>query len=690
MGFLSGVLGGGEARAKAGGSFHVSQTPPGWVDSLSGWETATGLRINPDNSLEIGAVYACVRVLSESVAQLPLLLYRSRADGSRERARTHRLYQLLRYQPNPEMTAFEFREALMGHLLTWGNAYAEIEFDGAGRVLALWPLRPDRMRVERGEGGGLRYIYRLSRPDADTGDLEKSLAAWRVFHLRGLSSDGIIGYSPVRLQRLGISLARATEEFGGRFFGNDARPGGVLEHPGHLSDDAHERLRKSWETRHQGLSRSHRLAILEEGMKFHEIGLPPEDAQFLGTRKYQRSEIAGWFRVPPHMIGDLERATFSNIEHQGIEFVTASLAPWLVRWEQRIWAQLLSSRERAEGYFAEHLVDSLLRGDIQSRYAAYAQGRQNGWLSANDIRRLENMDPIPGGDVYLVPLNMIPAGQAGALGSLEGRGEGNPGHFRGNIPPAGETRSIPAAAWAAARSRHRLMLAHRGVYADALGRVFRREANDIGNAARRFFKQRDMPSFWVWLADFYREHTGFIIQQLRPVAEGYGALVDAETRRELGLDEGEGLSENLIRFIQSYLTAYASRHVIRNEEQLRAALLRAIEEGRAEMEALNEVFDDWRRNKPGQVGDEESVRFGNAMAKAGYGLAGVLALRWVSMGDSCPYCAALNGMVIDIQHDFLAAGEDFQPDGAERPLNPNRNVGHPPAHAGCDCMVVAG
>lgn len=384
-------------------AFHPSQEPPGWFNSMfSAWATASGISVTPETALSTTAVFACIRVLAESVASLPLIMYRRLDARSKEKAPDHPLYTLLHNQPNPEMTSLEFRETLMGHLGGWGNAYADIELDGSGRVMALWPLLPNKIEKISRENGELIYHYRV--PDSVGGEVRK-LRGEQVFHLRGLGSNGIVGYSPIQLHRQAIGLAQATEAFGASFFGNGALPGLVLEHPGELSKDAHDRLTESWNEAHSGINRAHRMAILEEGMKVEKIGIPPEDAQFIQTRKFQVNEIARIYRIPPHFVGDLEHATFSNIEHQGIEFVVHTLRPWLVRWEQSIWSKLLLPRERDE-FFAEFNADGLLRGDIASRYTAYATGRNGGWLSRNDIREKENMNSIPGGDDYLTPLNM--------------------------------------------------------------------------------------------------------------------------------------------------------------------------------------------------------------------------------------------------------------------------------------------
>lgn len=384
-------------------SFHPSQEPPGWVNSMfTAWATASGISITPDTALQTTAVFACIRVLAESVASLPLVVYRRLDARSKEKAPDHPLYELLHDQPNPEMTSFELRETLMGHLGGWGNAYADIEVDGRGRLMALWPLLPNKIERIRRENGELIYYYRV--PESVGGEVRK-LRGEMVLHLRGLGSNGISGYSPIQLHRQAIGLAQAAEQFGATFFKNNAKPAFVLEHPGQLGEKANKNLRESWEALHSGLDQSHRMAILEEGMKLQTIGIPPDDAQFIQTRKFQVNEIARIYRIPPHLIGDLEHATFSNIEHQAIEFVVHTLRPWLVRWEQAIRSKLFLPRERSE-FFAEFNVDGLLRGDILSRYNAYSVGRNGGWLSRNDIREKENQNPIPGGDDYLTPLNM--------------------------------------------------------------------------------------------------------------------------------------------------------------------------------------------------------------------------------------------------------------------------------------------
>jgi len=677
MGILARVF---ERRASASGSFHVSQEPPGWVEKLSGWTTATSRQVTPDNALEVTAVFAAVRILAESVASLPLPLYRRvQLNGrqGKERARAHPLYRILHDAPNSEMSSFTFRETLMGHVTTWGNAYAEIEVNNAGDVAALWPLRVDKMERIAREAGRLKYYYRL--PDSIGSTLIK-LDADRIFHVKGLSSNGLQGYSPIQLARQAVGLALSTEEFGGRFFANGARPGVVLEHPGELSKEAHERLKSSWEERHQGLEHAHRVAILEEGMTVKEVGLPPESAQFLQTRKFQLNEIARMFRIPPHMLADLDRATFGNIEHQSIEFVMHTLRPWLVRWEQEIWRTLLTPTER-QSLFAEHLVDALLRGDIAARYQAYATGRQNGWLSANDIREFENQNPIAGGDVYLVPLNMIPAGSAGeGLRSAE--------RPRDVTAPAVD---LEARSRRSALHRHRLEQANRSVYADVLARVLRRERNDVGNAASKMLAKRSHAEFDLWLEGFYEEHGRFVYDQVAPVATSYGELVSAAVGDEINeqpLSE-DGLTPEVQDWIHSYLAAHAARHGATSRMLIRETIDKAIASGEDPAQAVVLLLEGWPDQRAVLEAQNESVRFGNALAKFLYVGAGFVKVRWRAFGESCPYCTQLDGQVVGVQEFFLPAGVDFQPEGADYPLNPGHNIGHAPAHDGCDCMVTA-
>jgi len=365
--------------------------------------TSSGKSVNERTAMQTTAVYACVRILAETIASLPLHTYKHTERG-KEKATNHHLYHLLHDEPNPEMTSFVFRETLMGHLLLWGNAYAQIIRDGRGNVLSLYPLLPDRMVVDRTLAGELYYEYRN-----DTGSV--ILRRDEVLHIPGLGFDGLVGYSPIAMAKNAIGMALACEEYGAKLFANGANPGGVLEHPGVVKDP--KRIRDSWNAVYQGSENAHRIAVLEEGMKFQAIGIPPEQAQFLESRKFQLNEIARIFRIAPHLIGDLEKSSFSNIENQSREFVMYTLDPWVVRWEMALRKALLLRSEK-ENYFIKFNVDGLLRGDYASRMQGYSVGIQNGFLSPNDVRKLENLNTVEHGDVYAMNGNMLKLEDIGA------------------------------------------------------------------------------------------------------------------------------------------------------------------------------------------------------------------------------------------------------------------------------------
>ena len=414
MGIKS-LFGFGQARDKP-----VDKAADAGYSFLFG-RTTSGKPVNERTAMQTTAVYACGRILAEAIASLPLHVYEYQDDGGKKLVHDHPLYYLLHDEPNPEMTSFVFRETLMSHLLIWGNAYAQIIRDGAGRVLGLYPLLPDKMEVQRDDRGNIYYVY--SRNSDENPMLKEygniKLKAENVLHIPGLGFDGLIGYSPIAMAKNAVGMTLACEEYGASFFANGANPGGVLEHPGVLKDPS--KVRESWNSVYRGVNNAHKIAVLEEGMKYQQIGIPPEEAQFLETRKFQINEIARLYRIPPHMVGDLDKSSFSNIEQQSLEFVKYTLDPWVIRWEQSLQRSLLLPGEKGK-YFIKLNVDGLLRGDYQSRMNGYAVGRQNGWFSANDIREMENMNPIPdeeGGNLYLVNGAMTKLADAGAFAGAD-------------------------------------------------------------------------------------------------------------------------------------------------------------------------------------------------------------------------------------------------------------------------------
>lgn len=363
--------------------------------------SGSGKSVTAQTAIQLSTVYACVRVVSETVASLPLGVYEATDDGNLK-AGDHPLYHLLHDEPNAEMTSFVFREVMLAHLLLYGNSYSQIIRSGKNTVVGLYPLLPDHMDVDRDSKGNLTYTYTTS--DGKTVVIKPQ----DILHIPGLGFDGIIGYSPIALEKNAIGLGIASEEYGSKFFSNGARPSGILTHPNTVKNP--KAVRESWNSAYGGSSNSNRVAILEEGMTFTPLSIPNNEAQFLETRKFQVDEICRIFRVPPHLVGNLEHAAFSNIEHQSIDFAVHTIRPWLVRIEQSMNRALFTDQEKGR-FYVQFNIDGLMRGDYKSRMEGYAIARQNGWMSANDIRALENQNPIPkeeGGDAYLVNGNMIP------------------------------------------------------------------------------------------------------------------------------------------------------------------------------------------------------------------------------------------------------------------------------------------
>jgi HK97 family phage portal protein len=634
----------------------VLQNPPDWLRfSLGGSSSASGTTVNALTALGSPAVLAAVRILSSSIASLPLKVYR-RTDQGKEPDPEHPLYAVLYERPNTEQTSFEWRELLQIHLLLYGNAYCVIERDRAGRVIELWPLRPDQVFLSRPKSSGpIVYTWR------PTATPVRSFSAERILHIRWLCQDsGVLGVSPITLAREAIGLSLASEEYGGRFFSNNANPGGVITHPGELTDEAYKRLKESWEEQHQGLSRAHRAAILEEGMSWTQIGIAPEDAQFLETRKFQVTEIARIFGVQPHLLADLDRATFSNVEHQGTEFLTHTLMPWLVRWEQAIQTKLLAGQT----HFVKFGVQAFMRGDTAARVQFYSAGRQWGWLSANDIRELEDQNRIDGGDEYLTPINM----ESMASESI----------------PERRSRPLPSE-YRSAVSRSRLVAIFEPLFLDTAGRLIRAEVREVQNAVKRTLAARSEDDFRIWLDGYYGEDGELREMAARQLGPLYRSYVGATVTAALG--EAGSDAPGIVdaeEFILGLVAAFAARHAEQSRGQLLGVLAEPAQDPALVVEAR---LEEWQATRAEKIAKRETIRANRAAAKKAWQNSGVRRLRWVASGETCPYCSRLNGKIVGIDQHFVGAEETWEAEGRE-PLRIRRPVGHPPVHQGCDCDIV--
>jgi len=516
-----------------------------WGAFLGGSETASGERVTPEKAMALSAYFACVRNISEDVGKLPLKVYRRLHPRGKQGLPDHSLYGLLHDAPNPDMTAIAFRETLTHHALGWGGGFAEIERDNAGRPIAFWVIHPSRVKIKRNKAREI--VYEVHSEDLGVRE-PVTIAARNMLHIHGLGAAGISGYvvSVVGKEAIGVGLA--AQRFGGRFFGNSTRPSGVLRHPQTLSKDGHENLRKSWSEMH---SRENALkpAILEEGMEWQPMFIPPEEAQFLQTRQHEVEDVARWFRMPPHKIQHLLRATFSNIESQAIEYVGDTLMPWLVRWEQEIKRKCFDLESEAD-LFAEHLVGGLLRGDSQKRANYYRQMWNIGVYSQNDIREMENENPSENGDTYYVPRNMMPVEEALAGG--------------GNQPP-------PANAPANGNGRAQIVKAHYPLLQEAAARVITKETKALSRAAGKF--AGDLVAFEAWAEDFYQKHGAYYVEALMPPATAMCLLLEGPPR--------DTLKALLIDCTQAWIRA------------CRVGMLDAFRRGR-----VDELCEQWQQTLP--------------------------------------------------------------------------------------------
>jgi HK97 family phage portal protein len=472
--------------------------------------------ITPEISLTVSAVLAAFTILSEDLSSLPLILYQRRGRN-KFRAYDSIYYRLMHDQPNPEHTSMIFREFMVGHMLGWGNFFGQPIFDKSGDVVELWPLRPDRMTVKRFEGERI-YIYRTSEGK------ERVFLSEEILHIPAFGFDGLIGYSRIALARNAIGFTISTDKFGSKFFSNGANPGIIYKHPSELSDTAYDHLKESLDER-AGVDQSHRPIILEEGMSIERLGLPNDDSQFLETRKFQVSEIARIFRVPPHMIGDVERSTSwgSGIDSQEQGYVNHTLRPWATRIDQQLNSKLLLEQDRST-YYYEHLMEGLLRGDIATRYAAYVSAINTGFISRNEARERENMNPRKGLDAMLMPLNMTTVTQTTTGGGSDVEGS--------------DTEDTDSATASALEP----------LWRDAIARVLKREANDLSGASKRWQVKGQQEAYAEWIDQFYGvDHVAFMRKQFEPLVEAQRRLFDVDGAMQADVFIQEFLDERCMQ-----------------------------------------------------------------------------------------------------------------------------------------------
>ncbi len=485
---------------------------------VGGVPTITGVNVSENSALNFSAVSGCVRVRAESLAQLSLHLYKRTSRGA-DKATDHGLYYLVHDSPNIEMSSVHWREAGSGHHDTWGNSYSWIDLQrvgrGAGRIQQIYPLKPDRVRPYRDKvSNRLKYEYTLRKADGTEQTITYDMS--EILHVPGFGYDGVMGYSPVALIREAIGLGLATQEFGARFFGQGAHVDGVASYPQTVKEDQVKVIREAMQRDYAGLLKSHGLMVLSNGGTFTPVSMPLEDAQFLLTRKFQLEEIARMYRVPMPLLQNTDRATFSNIEQEFLEFVTTTMTPYCKEWEQVFNMRLLTQAERDEGYFLEFDLNSLLRGDSKARAEFYEKMILIGAFCPNDVleKENENKRTDPGGNAYLV----------GGTSGQKTTTTNTASNTTASAKAADE--KDPATQLAETHLKARL----EPVKAEAWLRIATREQKDIAQAAEKWAKKADPSGFVSWLSSYFGEHQEFCGRVLAPYYEALGEKTEAETQ----------------------------------------------------------------------------------------------------------------------------------------------------------------
>lgn len=624
-----------------------------WESALVDGVSATGKRVTPTQSMRVAAVYAAVRLLSESIASLPIDLIRR--EGNRRTVQDGPLAELLTQTPNPEQDAPDYYRTVMGWMLIEGNAYAYIERDARGTPVGLWPLPSTAVEIGRTPARQLFYNVKITTDVQVAGPVPESarVGPESILHYKAFGV-GAYGLSPIRQIREAVATSLAAQEYMGRFYAQDASPGGVVQVPDELSDTQFRRLEKQWNERHQGVSRSHLLAILEGGATWQKTGLAPQDAAFVATQKWETVEVARAFGIPPHMIGDVERSTSwgSGVAEQGIGFVTYTLTPWITRLEWVARRGLLAALDPQ--LRLRWRVDALQRGDTKSRYEGYQIGRNWGWLSANDIRTFEDLDPIDAGDTYLQPLNMVPADTP--------------------TPERGVRRARSAA------GRRRVTERFAALIADDDRRTAKLERAKVDKLVRAHLDARQPTDGFMEAVEALYAGTvsDAMTSRWRRTFALFAAAVATEAADDIGVD-----APDLDRWVAAYVTSHVDFRTARS-----VAKLRDLATGEDAAALIRSQLDDWVERRPAMTARRESTQMSRAAARETWRAVGVRQMVWVTSGG-CPICSDLDGRVVGIEEPFARRGDLMAGGDDQSDLRVGRDTFHPPLHDGCDCDIAA-
>ena len=661
-------------------------------DGVGGGTADSGAPVTQTSSMRLSAVYRCVRVLADSMGSLPLFVMRRQKPRGRVKATDHPLYPLLHLSPNVRHTSYSFRSVMQANVVLQGNGYAGIRRDRGGRIRDLWPIPATRVEVDPKPDGSVVYQVTVDGRRQAWGSEE-------ILHIPGMGFDGVKGLSVLQAAREGIGLGLSLQKYGANVFSRGGRVPGVIQtdRP-KLDDETRKNVAAGWDSSVGGVDNWHRPAIFPKGWEYKEIGIKPDDGQWVESKKLQILEICRYFGVNPHKVFGEWPATYANFEHSSLSHVIDTIQPWAICWEQELTRKLLTPAEQEEFFIAFYL-QGLLRGDTAARGQFYSTGRQWGWLSANDVRELEDQTDIGDqGDIYLVPFNMQDAAQVNASALP------TPAPTRTTLPavpaplssrvvqPAPEQRSSKFL-----KLRRRIRAAQRPLIEDRAALILKREIGAIEKELKKLTgsdgrNRRDLTSLRAAIDEFYSTHDAWSAEKMKTVLLGFAQLLEGTVADELNQEAKDDLSPAMEKFTRDYLERFGKRHASEGRLQILALIDEHEAAGDEEVAAeMQQRLDEWGKKRSGKIADNETVRFSSAGVKTLYLFGGVTVYRWAANPGACDFCQSLDGKIAGVQQNFVNAGEgvDGGPD-SEGKLTPSDNIGHPPLHGSCFCDVVPG
>ena len=668
---------------------------------LSPPDTFAGVNVTPDNALGVAAVFAAVRVGSESTAVLSLDLFRRLDSGGKDKERGHAASWLMREEPNEDTSPYILRELMQGHLETWGNAFAEIEFSGSGEPTRLVQRSPAKVLRSTRKGRALVYeVQQESGPDRD-------VRADRMLHIPAFGGSGLWGLSPVETLRETVGRNMAHGRHRSAAFGNALHMEGVVKSPLPMKPEGKEEVVAALERMHKGPANSFRTAVFDEGMSWQQIGFANDAQQMIETGLYELSDVARAWRIPPHLLMELSHATFTNIEHQGLEFVQHSLMPRCQRWVGELNRKLLTETERRAGLFFEFNLDTLLRGDFETRQNGFTSAVGSGRMTPNEARAMDNLNPLEGGDTTYVPLNWRDVNEPAPTPSsvterslldgttevrtefvpLTGTGVYDP-PIRGRFVPVFEgratVRDLPAVQQRSAESRWRLRDIFEGLLVTASTRIVTAEVRAIRKELAKI-PSGGLGAFRLWLEVFLERHAVFATDVAAPVLLAMFEAMSAESLEEVGGDVDDFRSD-LEVFHQEYSEAFGRR----TSSISNAQIDKTIREADNAEEALEAMLDGWTETKAAKMGLATATDGMGAVSLAAYTFAGVSTLRWIWQGGDCKICPNMHGKVVAIGERFVDKGEKVGDPDEITPLQVKQVRRYPGLHGGCKCAVGPG